>query len=196
MDTLPVPEKSELEDTPTAKSIARLMRRAAADEALVKVNALGPLWVTDALIDLIRVAADSPHVGRAVVIFISSVGGGSSAVFPEYCPADLMSKAAMTYLSKHVAARYVRHPVDVMCVSPGACETEMFKKSTLSNVDDVHAFIDSMPKRRLIQPDDMASTILWLATKSPPGLFHGANLDASMGLAVRPGLQTETENMR
>lgn len=179
-----------------SESVKNVMERAARDEALLKVNALGPLWVTDAMSNLLHCAAYASPTSRAIIIFIGSVGGGSSAVFPEYCAADLMSKAAMTYLSKHVAAKYVREPIDVMCVSPGATETDMFWESTLSKVSDPSRFIDSMPKRRLIQPDDIAATVLWLSTQSPPGIFHGANLDTSMGLAVRPGLQTETANNR
>lgn len=190
------PKSSDRQHFVNSPSVHDVLERAARDEALLKVNALGPLWVTDAVSDLLHRSAYKKPNGRAVIIFIGSVGGGSSAVFPEYCAADLMSKAAMTYLSKHIAAKYVREPIDVICVSPGATETEMFRKSTLSKVSDPDRFIDSMPKRRLIHPDDIANTIFWLATQSPPGIFHGANLDTSMGLAVRPGLQTETENSR
>lgn len=171
-----------------------IVRRAAEDEALMRVNALGPLWVTDALMDFVRCAADKQsRRGYATVIFIGSVGGGSSAVFPEYRPADLMSKAGMTYLSKHLAAEHVRGKVDIVCISPGATETEMFRESTLSKVANVEQFVDSMPKRRLIQPSDVAASILWLATEPAARIFHGAVLDASLGLAVRPGLQTESK---
>lgn len=176
-------------------SAMEMMARAANDEALMRVNALGPLWVSNAIMDSIRRAADRPD-GRAVVMFIGSVGGGSAAVFPEYCPADLMSKAAMTYLSKHLAAEHAQDNIDVVCISPGATETEMFRQSTLSKVSNVNAFVDSMPKRRLIQPEDVARSVYWLSTQSPQGLFHGAVLDASMGLAVRPGLQTESNGNR
>ncbi|KAI0566252.1 Glucose/ribitol dehydrogenase [Gracilaria domingensis] len=173
-------------------SALRMVKRAQNDLALMRVNALGPLWVTDALSDALRRAATV--AGRATVIFIGSVGGGSSAVFPEYCAADLMSKAAITYLSKHLAAQHVMDNVDVMCISPGATETEMFRQSTLANVPNVGAFVGSMPKRRLIQPLEVARSVYWLAAESPPGIFHGSVLDASMGLAVRPGLQTENQS--
>lgn len=175
------------------ESAMGMIRQAAHDEALMRVNALGPLWVTDALMDSIKLAASGQGRGRSSIIFIGSVGGGSASVFPEYCAADLMSKAAMSYLSKHLAAQHVRDTIDVCCVAPGATETEMFRRSTLSKVADVEAFVDSMPKRRLIQPGDVADAVFWLATQSPPGIFHGAVLDASMGLAVRPGLQTESK---
>lgn len=174
------------------ESALDMIRRAAQDEALMRVNALGPLWVTDALMDSIKIAASGQGRGRSSIIFIGSVGGGSASVFPEYCAADLMSKSALSYLSKHLAAQHVRDSIDVCCVAPGATETEMFRRSTLSKVSDVDAFVDSMPKRRLIQPEEIADAVFWLATQSPPGIFHGAVLDASMGLAVRPGLQTES----
>lgn len=180
-------------NTDLSESALGMMRRAAHDEALMRVNALGPLWVTDALMDSIQMAASSQGRGRSSIVFIGSVGGGSASVFPEYCAADLMSKAAMSYLSKHLAAQHVRDSIDVCCVAPGATETEMFRRSTLSKVTDVSAFVDSMPKRRLIQPQEVADAVFWLATQSPPGIFHGAVLDASMGLAVRPGLQTESK---
>lgn len=177
-------------------SLAKIATRAARDEALMRVNALGPLWVTDSVMDLLTTgASDRKGPGKSIVIFIGSVGGGS-AVFPEYCAADLMSKAATSYLSKHLAAQHVRDKVDILCISPGATETEMFRRSTLSKVEDPAGFIDSMPKRRLLQPEEVASAVFWLAANSPPGIFHGACIDASMGLGVRPGLQTESKGKR
>lgn len=177
-------------------ALAEMAMRAARDEALMRVNALGPLWVTDSVMDLLTVGADDAKgPGKATVIFIGSVGGGS-AVFPEYCAADLMSKAATSYLSKHLAAQHVRDKVDILCIAPGATETDMFRRSTLANVADRKSFVDSLPKRRLLQPKEVASAVFWLAANSPPGIFHGACIDASMGLAVRPGLQTESSGKR
>lgn len=183
------PNLSKFATEQLPSSAVDMLQRAQNDLALMRVNALGPLWVTDALSDSIHRAADNS--GRATIIFIGSVGGGSSAVFPEYCAADLMSKAALTYFSKHLAAQHVRDNIDVLCLSPGATETDMFRQSTLSTIPDVPAFVDSMPKRRLIQPHEIAKSVFWLSVESPPGVFHGSVLDASMGLAVRPGLQTE-----
>lgn len=179
-----------------SKSTVDVLQRAARDEALMRVNSLGPLWITDALSDEINRAAYRTAESKATILFVGSVGGGSQAVFPEYCAADAMSKAATTYLSKHIAAKYVQEPIDVMCLSPGATETDMFRQSTLSKVSDPQRFIEGMPKRKLIDPNDIAASVLWLTTQCPKGLFHGANLDASMGLAIRPGLQTETEHSR
>mmetsp|Transcript_10893 Transcript_10893/g.33397 ORF Transcript_10893/g.33397 Transcript_10893/m.33397 type:complete len:291 (-) Transcript_10893:176-1048(-) len=155
------------------------------DEALMRVNALGPLWVTQTLLPL----RESQE--RSVVIFVGSVGGGSSAVFPEYHASDLMSKSAVSYLSKHLAAEHVHTEIDIFCVSPGATETEMFRQSTLNRMSNPKAFVKGMPKSELIQPEDVAANLYYLATSPASRMFHGAVIDASMGLAVRPGLQTE-----
>ncbi|KAJ8904627.1 hypothetical protein NDN08_001145 [Rhodosorus marinus] len=156
------------------------------DTALMRVNSLGPLWVSRGLIPLRK------QEERTVVVFVGSVGGGSAAVFPEYHAADLMSKAAVAYLSKHLAADNVHSNVDIFCISPGATETEMFQKSTLSQLDDPDSFIAGMPKGVLISPTHVAENIFYLSTSPASKMFHGAVIDASMGLAVRPGLQTES----
>ena len=174
----------------TKSTDVEMFATAANDEALMRVNALGPLWVTRRLEGLINRAAE--RNGRGRVIFIGSVGGGSSSVFPQYCAADLMSKAAVAYLAKHLAAQHVHDKIDVFCVSPGATETDMFRRSTLDTMSDVAAFVDGMPKRSLIQPEEIAQAVLWFGTSPHARIFHGAVVDASMGLAVRPGLQTET----
>ena len=52
------------------------------------------------------------------------------------------------------------------------------------------AFTASLPKGRLIAPSEMAGIIVFLASAYSTPL-HGAVIDASMGLGVRPGLITE-----
>ncbi|KAI9179657.1 hypothetical protein H9P43_004985 [Blastocladiella emersonii ATCC 22665] len=158
------------------------------DLALMQVNALGPLWVTQALLPLLLVSPTR----RAAVIFLGSVGGGTG-VFPEYKPADLMSKAAVGYLARHMAAQHAHSPVDVVCVAPGATRTSMFEQSTLAALDgDARKrFLAAMPKGSLIEPAEVAACVLAIATQGWARILHGACIDASLGLGVRPGLQTE-----
>ena len=47
-----------------------------------------------------------------------------------------------------------------------------------------------LPKGRLIAPEEIANLIVFLASEYSTPL-HGAVIDASMGLGVRPGLITE-----
>ena len=162
------------------------------DEALLKVNSLGPMWVTEVIKPIMRsplCATQKRDYGT--IVFMGSVGG-SFGVFPEYRASDLMSKAAVTYLSKHLAAENIKSHIDVICLSPGATLTDMFRQSTLETCVDPSIFTSQMPKKRLINPDEVADAAYSLSTEKWGRIFHGAVLDASLGLGVRPGLQTET----
>lgn len=165
------------------------LRQAAEDDAMMRVNALGPLWVTRRLNSLVEMAAKRRQ--RGIIIFIGSIGGGGPVPFPGHRPADGMGKAASCQLAKQLAAEHVRDEIDVFCVNPGATDTKMFSKSTLDKVIDKESFIDRMPKRKLILPEEIASLVFWLSTSRESGILHGGVVDASMGLGVRPGLQTE-----
>ena len=55
---------------------------------------------------------------------------------------------------------------------------------------DALAAVSSLPKQRLIAPEEIANLVVFLASAYSAPL-HGAVLDASMGLGVRPGLMSE-----
>lgn len=120
-----------------------------------------------------------------------SVGGGI-ACFPKFTLSDGMSKCAVAYLAKQLAAENTHTLIDVFCISPGAIETPMFYSSTLKNMspEERKAFDAAQAKKRLIQPSEIA---FWLGEllRDESTLFHGANIDATMGLGTRPGIQTE-----
>jgi NAD(P)-dependent dehydrogenase (short-subunit alcohol dehydrogenase family) len=150
--------------------------------ALIQVNAIGTLWLNNLLYP--------PMVERGAdkIIFISSVGGGTTQV-PGFRHADGMSKAAIAFLAKILAADLAQTGVDVYAISPGATDTPMFQASTLNDLsqDERAALIAALPKNRLINPSEIAEVALFLA--SPAGrVLHGAVLDASLGLGVHPGL--------
>lgn len=160
--------------------------KAANDIAMMTVNALGPLWIYKKIEPMLQ-AKDTP----SKLIFMSSVGGGI-ACFPKFTLSDGMSKCAVAYLAKQVAAENTYTLIDVFCISPGAIETPMFYASTLKGMSAAErkAFDAAQAKKRLIQPEEVAFWIGELLRKEST-LLHGANIDATMGLGVRPGIQTE-----
>eukprot|EP01119_Soliformovum_irregulare_P010433 TRINITY_DN2564_c0_g1_i1.p1 TRINITY_DN2564_c0_g1~~TRINITY_DN2564_c0_g1_i1.p1 ORF type:complete len:312 (+),score=44.39 TRINITY_DN2564_c0_g1_i1:98-1033(+) len=173
--------------------LSQFRQQAVEDEALMRVNSLGPLWVTDIIFPLLRNQATATmHRNFGSIVFMGSVGG-STGVFPQYRASDLMSKAAVTYLSKHLAAENSHSQCDVFCLAPGATNTEMFQSSTLNRMgaSELSRFLSGMPKCRLIEPEEIASAVVALTTEKWGRIFHGAVMDASLGLGVRPGLQTE-----
>ncbi|MFJ6676578.1 SDR family NAD(P)-dependent oxidoreductase [Actinosynnema sp. NPDC091369] len=152
--------------------------------AFFRVNSLGPLWLAQ------QVLPDMLLRGDGVVVNVASVGGGI-ATFPGFHVADGMSKAALTYLTRHLAAELAHEPVRVFAVCPGAVDTEMLRASTLDGLSPEarDALLARLPGGRLIRPDEVAELIHWLAQPAA-ALLHGAVVDASMGLGAHPGLLT------
>ncbi|RKN47119.1 SDR family NAD(P)-dependent oxidoreductase [Streptomyces hoynatensis] len=152
--------------------------------AFFQINAVGPLWLIEQLLPGMR------ERGRGKIVNIASVGGGIGQ-FPGFHPADGMSKAALTYLTRHLAADLAHSPVHVFALCPGAVETGMFEASTLAALspEGRAAFTARLPQGRLIEPEEIAELVWWLAGAHSAAL-HGAVIDASMGLGVHPGLLT------
>lgn len=161
--------------------------KAANDIAMMTVNALGPLWIYKKILPVIEAKEEE----KTKLVFLSSVGGGI-ACFPKFTLSDGMSKCAVAYLAKQVAAEHVHTLIDVFCVSPGAIETPMFYSSTLKGMspEERTAFDAAQAKKRLIQPQEIAELLCWLL-RDESTVLHGGNIDAIMGLGVRPGIQTE-----
>jgi NAD(P)-dependent dehydrogenase (short-subunit alcohol dehydrogenase family) len=156
------------------------------DSQMLAINAYGALKISEIFIEL---TSDAKTVRK--LIHFSSVGGGFQA-FPHFRLSDGMSKAAVAFMTKQLAAENVHTNVDVFAIAPGATNTGMFQASTLEGMSDAErkVFIASLPKGRLIEPDEIAHLVLFLAAPSSTYL-HGAIIDASMGLASRPGLISE-----
>ncbi|MGC0330725.1 NAD(P)-dependent dehydrogenase (short-subunit alcohol dehydrogenase family) [Streptomyces sp. SAI-170] len=154
------------------------------DAAFLQINAVGPLWLVQQLLPGMLAR------GRGKVVNVSSVGGGV-APFPGFRVADGMSKAALAYLTRHLAAELAHACVDVVAVCPGAVETPMFEASTLAGLTpERRAAVEAaLPRGRLISPEEIAELVWWLAG-TDSGVLHGAVIDASMGLGAHPGLLT------
>ena len=152
--------------------------------AFFRINAVGPLWLIEQLLPGML------ERGRGKIVNIASVGGGVGQ-FPGFHRADGMSKAALAYLTRHLAAELVHSPVHVFALCPGAVDTGMFEASTLRALspEGRAAFTARLPQGRLIEPEEIAELVWFLAGEHSAPL-HGAVLDASMGLGVHPGLLT------
>lgn len=156
------------------------------DIAMLQVNALGPLWIYRMIYPKME-----QKTTPSKLIFVSSVGGGINA-FPKFTLSDGMSKCSVSFLARQLAAENARTPIDVFSICPGATETGMFKASTLDDLSaqERAAFEKAQAKQRLIQPVEIAYWIEQLL-RPESTVLHGANIDASMGLGIRPGIQTE-----
>ena len=156
----------------------------AQDSLMLSINADGTLKMCQQFLA-------APGGPARKLINISSVGGGIAA-FPGFRLSDGMSKAAVAFLTRQLAAEAVHSDVDVFAICPGATNTPMFQASTLAKLspEELPAFLAHLPKERLIEPQEIAAVVHFLASPSAR-VLNGAILDASMGLGVRPGLMSE-----
>ena len=158
------------------------------DSAMLSINADGTLKVCQIFLQMMNPSTNNDPLK---IINLSSVGGGVQ-IFPGFRLSDGMSKAAVAFMTRQLAAELTDTNVDVFAICPGATNTPMFQKSTLDKLssEERKNFINSLPKQRLIEPHEIAKIVIFLASAySTP--MHGAVIDASMGLGVRPGLITE-----
>jgi NAD(P)-dependent dehydrogenase (short-subunit alcohol dehydrogenase family) len=155
------------------------------DQAMIEINVIGPILCVQAVLPIMV----KQNYGK--IITLSSVDGGIVAV-PKFRLSDGMSKAAVAFLSRQVVADYSHHGIDAFSICPGATDTQMFRESTLDPLppEERKALIASLPKGRLIEPQEVADLILFLCTPSAT-ICRGAVIDASLGLGVRPGLISE-----
>jgi NAD(P)-dependent dehydrogenase (short-subunit alcohol dehydrogenase family) len=65
-------------------------------------------------------------------------------------------------------SNYARTRTHCIRFCTGAVNTEMFQKSTLDTKSESEraAFLQQLPKGRLIEPEEVAETVYWLATCS------------------------------
>lgn len=163
------------------------------DRAMLLINAEGTLAMVQAFLEQ-RTARGID--GPAKIINLSSVGGGTTQI-PGFLLSDGMSKSAIAFLTRALAAEHVHDVIDVFGISPGAINTRMLQASTLDKMTDAarRAYVAHLPKRRLIEPAEIAALILFLASAYAAPL-HGSVIDASMGLGVRPGLASESDPAR
>lgn len=164
--------------TKTVEKVAKTYE--SQDEALIRINALGPLWLTSRIL---------PHMKKqrsGKILFISSVDGGITH-FPGARFSDGMSKAALTHYAKQLASELVDHSIDVYTICPGATETPMFSASTLANLSEQQKqdFLKSLPAGRLVDPTEIANLALFLSSAAGK-ILRGATLDASLGLGNNP----------
>lgn len=145
--------------------------------AFLRINSLGPLWLIQ------QVLPEMLDRGYGKIINISGAGA--------HCglhAAEGMSKAAIAYLTRHLAAELVHQPIDVFAICPGAVQTPGPEEGApvQLSVPRWHELEAGPPQGRLIQPAEIAELVWWLTTAAAQ-MLHGSVIDASMGLEAHPG---------
>ncbi|WP_077034349.1 SDR family NAD(P)-dependent oxidoreductase [Pelomonas sp. KK5] len=125
--------------------------------------------------------------GFGRVINVASTAGLTGyAYVAAYCAA----KHGVVGLTKALALEYAKKGVTVNAVCPGYTETDIIERSvqtlvakTGRSADEAKAeFARSNPQGRLVQPDEVASTVLWLAGA---GAVNGQSISVCGGEILR-----------
>lgn len=121
-------------------------------DAVIDTNLRGPFVLTREVARRL-IAAKSP--GR--IINLSSMGayhyqGDGAALYS-------VTKAAINRMTEVLAVEWVRYGINVNAIAPGAFMTEMME-GRIARVGD---FTDDLPRKRIGDPAQLDSTLLYLA---------------------------------
>jgi len=118
-------------------------------DQVFQVNFFAPIMLARGLIkDLEK--------GRGSIVNITSIAG--SHVHPFAGAAYATSKAALSALTREMAADFGPYGIRVNAISPGEIETSILSPGTEELVKDI-------PLRRLGEPDEVAKTIYFLCSE-------------------------------
>ena len=117
--------------------------------AVFRVNFFAPIMLARGLIEELRAAHGS-------VVNVTSIAGGR--VHPFAGSAYATSKAALASLTREMAADFGPLGIRVNAISPGEIETSMLSPGT-------ERIVETIPLRRLGQPEEVAKAIYFLCTE-------------------------------
>lgn len=157
--------------SPKAEGGARLNSIATAMETwrqVFQVNFFAPIMLARGLIDELERA-------QGAIVNVTSIAG--SRVHPFAGTAYATSKAALTSLTREMAADFGPRGIRVNAISPGEIDTSILSPGTDKIVDE------QIPMHRLGAPEEVARSIYFLCSEQS-SYVHGAELHINGGQHV------------
>ncbi|PRY21142.1 NAD(P)-dependent dehydrogenase (short-subunit alcohol dehydrogenase family) [Aliiruegeria haliotis] len=131
------------------------------------VNFFAPVVLARGLIEELTAA-------RGAVVNVTSIAGNQ--VHPFAGAAYATSKAALKALTREMAHDFGPHGVRVNAIAPGEIETSILSPGT-------EKIVETLPLRRLGQPDEVAEVIYFLCTQ-PSSYVTGTEIEVNAGQHV------------
>ncbi len=126
-------------------------------DKVVDLNLKTPFFLTQALIGLLRVAAE---VQPAKVINIASIDGIS--INPQETYSYAASKAGLIQLTRRMALRLAQDNIVVSAIAPGAFASDMNRVAR----DHAEETAKHIPAGRIGRDEDMAGAAIYLASRA------------------------------
>jgi NAD(P)-dependent dehydrogenase (short-subunit alcohol dehydrogenase family) len=153
-------------------------------QQMVDVNLTGAfLTVKACMADVAREPAPGSPGGR--VVFIASTAGLKG--YP-YVAAYCAAKHGVVGLARALATEFARKPVTINAICPGYTDTplvasavaEISARTGRSAEEATAELTRNNPQRRLIAPDEIAQTVLWLCSSAASSIT-GQTISVSGG---------------
>jgi len=120
-----------------------------------------------------------PRDGRFIAVASAAATRGLP-MLAAYCAA----KAGVVALIRALAVELRGTGVTANAVNPGSTRTSMIEQSArLYNLDSTDAFAEQQPHGRLLEPEEIAAMLVWLAGPAASGVT-GAAIPVDGGLAL------------
>ena len=145
-------------------------------DKVVDTNLKAPFFLTRELLPLLRAAGTA--VDPARVINIASIDGMHVPGLETYAYSS--SKAGLIHLTRVLARRLAGENINVNAIAPGPFESKMMAE-TLRVFGE--AIKQSCPRGRIGEPEDMAGTAIFLASRAS-AYITGALIPVDGGIAT------------
>jgi SDR family mycofactocin-dependent oxidoreductase len=150
----------------------------AAERAVIDVDLLGVLNLARVALPAL-LARPEPRTGRFVAVASSAATQGLPRL-AAYCAA----KAGVAGFVRGLAADLRGSGITANAVSPGSTDTAMLVESArIYDLDGVDVFATQQPVERLLTPDEVAATLVWLAGTEAGGIT-GSVVAVDGGLSI------------
>ncbi len=141
--------------------------------AVIAVNLSAPFFLCQAAI---------PHLlkSEGAIVNVSSL---AAHIGEAYSAAYCASKGGLSQLTKALAMEYLMQPIRINAVSPGGLATPIGASFIPPEGADMTLLGRIRPLRGLVEVEDMANFIAFLASPAAAG-FHGADINMDQGITA------------
>jgi NAD(P)-dependent dehydrogenase (short-subunit alcohol dehydrogenase family) len=142
-------------------------------EKTLAINLSAPFYLIQAAI---------PHLLLAdgAVVNVTSC---AAFVGQAYCAAYCATKAGLNHMTKALAMEYAHRPIRFNAVAPGGMATPLTANIKVPNDVDVALMKRYSPLRGLVEVDDVADMVAFLASDAARG-YHGACISVDRGITA------------
>lgn len=147
-------------------------------DKVLDINVKAPFMLTQALLPQLKAGGTAEDPAR--VIMIGSIDGIRVPFGDNYSYSA--SKAGIHMMARHMAAHLVDQHITINSIAPGPFPSKMMGYM-LDDEASRNFVINSNPRKRVGTPEDIAGTVIWLASRA--GAFTtGATVPVDGGIST------------